>query len=242
MSTGGKAPRKQLASKAARKSAPSSVSVEQSMRKREGEDILPVKKNKGKKTKRSANNVAAQGARAEEEDDDEDEDMGFGLFDGSPGRSKVSETNLRANDIPVIAATQHESSAQTMALDDGTAKTKEKAKETGTLLEQLIAGQSFEGSWGRISERLFDEMKIDRDGATTAEDKLIDASKQTLDKTKANDIMTTAIVVIFLENRMEEEEETWELVVEKARNWLEDAVVGDVLSTVWKYAKSIVGV
>jgi hypothetical protein len=57
----------------------------------------------------------------------------------------------------------------------------------------------------------------------------------------AEHAMLTAIVVIFLSKKMRSEEDTWELVVEKARTWLEHALAEDVLSDVWKMAEKIVG-
>jgi hypothetical protein len=76
-------------------------------------------------------------------------------------------------------------------------------------------------------------MKLDRRSATEAVAKLTE--------TNADQILATATVVMFLEKRMQDEEETWELVVEKARAWLENEVAEDVLAQVWQLAESIVG-
>jgi hypothetical protein len=46
---------------------------------------------------------------------------------------------------------------------------------------------------------------------------------------------------MFLEKKMQDEEETWELVVEKARAWLENELAEDVLAQVWQLAEDIVG-
>ena len=85
-------------------------------------------------------------------------------------------------------------------------------------------------------------MSISRDAARSAVDTLIDVSKQALDRTKAELLLSTAIVVVYLETKMEDEEDTWELVVEKARTWLEDTVDENVLGETWKLAQSTVGV
>jgi len=85
-------------------------------------------------------------------------------------------------------------------------------------------------------------MSISRDAARSAVDTLIDVSKQALDRTKAEQLLSTAIVVVYLETKMEDEEDTWELVVEKARTWLEDTVDENVLGETWKLAQSTVGV
>jgi hypothetical protein len=104
---------------------------------------------------------------------------------------------------------------------------------TGTLLQRLIARQSFEGSWAAIDKLPCDEMKLDRDAASKAIAKLTE--------TNADKVLATATAVMFLEKKMQDEEETWELVVEKARAWLENELAEDVLAQVWQLAEGIVG-
>ena len=105
-------------------------------------------------------------------------------------------------------------------------------EETGTLLQRLIARQSFEGSWEAIDKLPFDEMKLDRDAASLANDQLNEQNSEQL--------LATAVVVLFLEKKMRDEEETWELVVEKARAWLGSEVAEDVLARVWQLAEGVV--
>lgn len=76
-------------------------------------------------------------------------------------------------------------------------------------------------------------MKLDRDAASKAIAKLTE--------TNADKVLATATVVMFLEKKMQDEEETWELVVEKARAWLENELAEDVLAQVWQLAECIVG-
>jgi hypothetical protein len=106
-------------------------------------------------------------------------------------------------------------------------------QESGTLIQRLIARQSFEGSWEAIHKLPYDEMKLDRDAASLAGTQLTESN--------ADQILATAIVVLFLEKKMQDEKETWELVVEKARAWLESEVAEDVLARVWQLAEGIVG-
>lgn len=61
------------------------------------------------------------------------------------------------------------------------------------------------------------------------------------DATMAEQCVATAAVVSFLEKKMADEEETWELVVEKARTWLEDTVDAAYLGRVLVAGASIVG-
>lgn len=76
-------------------------------------------------------------------------------------------------------------------------------------------------------------MKLDHGAASKAIAKLTEAN--------AHQVLATATVVLFLEKKMQDEEETWELIVEKARAWLENEVAEDVLAQVWQLAKDIVG-
>ena len=57
----------------------------------------------------------------------------------------------------------------------------------------------------------------------------------------ADQILATALVITFLERKMPDEEDTWELVVEKARMWLQDTVEDAVLAEVWRVAQGLVG-
>ncbi|CAN9154665.1 unnamed protein product [Alternaria alternata] len=148
-----------------------------------------------------------------EEKEESDEDMGFALMDSpvspqSPAYSPMSPSSPNS-------------------------KRQKSEEETGTLLQRLIARQSFEGSWAAIDKLPCDEMKLDRDAASKAIAKLTE--------TNTDKVLATATVVMFLEKKMQDEEETWELVVEKARAWLENELAEDVLAQVWQLAEGIVG-
>ncbi|KAG9187499.1 hypothetical protein G6011_05370 [Alternaria panax] len=149
----------------------------------------------------------------EEAESSQDEDMGFALMDGPESPPD-----------PVYSSTSPSSPSSKRPKTD---------EEPGTLLQRLIARQSFEGSWAAIDKLPCDEMKLDRDAASKAVAKLTE--------TNAHQILATATVVLFLEKRMQDEEETWELVVEKARAWLESKVAETVLARVWQLAKAIIG-
>ena len=121
---------------------------------------------------------------------------------------------------------------ETLARDEDVANTaiatpsplkNRKIEESGTLIQRLIAHQYFQGFWSALSTQLCRDMHIKEEYAM---------AEQTL---------ITAIVVVFLEEKMQDEQDTWELVVEKARTWLEGALEGDVLEDVWRMAAKIVG-
>ncbi|RAR05476.1 von willebrand domain-containing protein [Stemphylium lycopersici] len=115
------------------------------------------------------------------------------------------------------------------------------AEEPETLLHRLIAHQCFSGSWSNLPKQLCNEMNIDTDAATKAVVRLVD-DKIAPDQVLAKQILVTAVVVRFLEKRMADEEETWELVVDKARVWLEGEVDEKGLRRVWEMAGGVMGV
>jgi hypothetical protein len=84
-------------------------------------------------------------------------------------------------------------------------------------------------------------MKISLNAASSAVDELAQA-KQAPDMKEVQQILYTAIVVVFLEKKMQDEEETWDLVVEKARTWLGSVAPEEFLAEVWRMAESVVGV
>lgn len=218
-STGGKAPRKQLASKAARKSAPSTGGVKRPRKKRKAADPWTPKK-KAKKsvyTNTSASEKLLKEAEEENLIDYSDEDIGYGLFDND--KSTAATPAAGANAAP---------------------PRKSKNVDGDTLLQRLVARQSFEGSWINVSDLLCDEMQVSRQDAKNAVKNMV--ARKALREDEAERILSTCIVVVFLENKMPEEEDTWELVVEKARSWLDDAIEAGVLSQAWKVAARVVGV
>jgi hypothetical protein len=57
----------------------------------------------------------------------------------------------------------------------------------------------------------------------------------------AEQILATALVIKFLEKNMADEEETWELVADKARDWLRDSVGDAGLEEVWRVSEELLG-
>ncbi|KAF2679405.1 VIT-domain-containing protein [Lentithecium fluviatile CBS 122367] len=141
---------------------------------------------------------------------EEDKDMGFGPFDDGAAE-QFSAPKIQAS-----------------------------TPETGSLVQRLINRQTFEGAWANFNDLLCKETKIDRDAAVSAVDKFVDAFKESLDKIKAEQILCTALVVLFFEKKLEDEQETWELVVEKARAWLDENVAEDVRTEAWKLAEVVI--
>ncbi|KAI4620240.1 hypothetical protein J4E80_004766 [Alternaria sp. BMP 0032] len=171
-----------------------------------------------------------------------DEDMGFGCFEKAsaapmahPGQASAPRTLSPAQVLESTGrfGSSKRSSRSAMGPSFSPPQRQKVQEETGTLIQRLIARQSFEGSWEAIDKLPFDEMKLDRDTASLANAQLNEQNSEQL--------LATAVVVLFLEKKMQDEEETWELVVEKARAWLGSKVAEDVLARVWQLAEGVVG-
>jgi hypothetical protein len=98
----------------------------------------------------------------------------------------------------------------------------------------LVQKQAFDGSWGRADLEC-EAMGVDQEQALelTASIAKLGSFK---DEKAAATVAATALVVLYLETKLVAEKDTWELVVEKARMWLEDAVSAKDLETVFKEA------
>ncbi|PVH93326.1 hypothetical protein DM02DRAFT_662068 [Periconia macrospinosa] len=170
--------------------------------------------------------------------DDSDEDVGFGLFDGSPpgtpGLKAFSAASIRYS--PVSS----------------------ESHEPGSLKDT----ESFEGAWSNNTlpcnamgiERHAASVRIERLFAAHSDperepvgSKLYQDSRLTIPSSRLCMTFTDglcgklagpwppAIAIV-----MTGEEEMWKLVVEKARNWLDETMDANVLEEDWKEAESII--
>ncbi|KAJ5042004.1 von Willebrand factor type A domain-containing protein [Bipolaris maydis] len=110
--------------------------------------------------------------------------------------------------------------------------------ESGKFLQSLIALQSFSGAWPSISRLPCQKMGISIAEAKEVVQRLVDDGVAK-DVTVAEQYVATAAVISFLEKKMADKEETWELVVEKARTWLQDTVDAAYLGRVLVAGASI---
>jgi len=182
------------------------------------------------------------GTKSAVDDSDSDKDMGFGCLEKAseaPMAHPSQPSALRTlSPAQVLESTgrlgsMKRSSRSAMGPSFSPPQRQKVQEETGTLLQRLIARQSFEGSWDAIGKLPLDEMYLDRDAISLA--------NAQLNASKSERLLATAIVVLFLEKKMQDEEETWELIVEKARAWLESEVAEEVLARVWQLAEGVVG-
>lgn len=248
MSTGGKAPRKQLASKACRKSAPSTTPIRSKKvaPKRKLETVEPEMNRRSSRSAARAQdqqrmvqfslspNTNSAAAECEEEEKEEsDEDMGFGLFDGySPPHSPVMAARSR-QPVPAMKRGPPVSMRSNSAAGKPTSDIDE-----GTLLQSLIKKQSFQGSWSN-EDLPCRPMGIEPNSARAIIEKILSAHPE-LKRGDVGKLVATALTVTFLEKKMANEEETWELIVEKARDWLGEAVEENILEEVWKEAGKLI--
>ncbi|KAF2663856.1 hypothetical protein BT63DRAFT_430111 [Microthyrium microscopicum] len=101
------------------------------------------------------------------------------------------------------------------------------SKQTGVSLQSLIALQTFEGFW------IWNEQLCHATGTD-----MTSAKKVTnLDK----NVLATAIAIRVLETKWAAEKDTWELIVDKAKNWIENKVGLKGTEAVFRAAAKIAG-
>jgi hypothetical protein len=111
----------------------------------------------------------------------------------------------------------------------------EQAKEkksipSGPKLDVLIELQTFEGFW-EWDAALFAVISVSEKQAEQVEAQ-IGYGKQAV---------ATALAVVFFERKLKSEKDAWELVVEKARGWLEGNIGEDGVHTLMEKAVALVG-
>ncbi|RMZ68798.1 von willebrand domain-containing [Pyrenophora seminiperda CCB06] len=177
---------------------------------------------------------------------------GRGGREASISSSHSSPPIPPASPSPPSPATETSSSSLSSPQDPHSNKRKrqEKSNATGPLLHRLIALESYAGHWSASLNLPYRDMNINPEEVLQALHKLSSAAKTqntaaaavttTFTKSKLERLFMTALVVAFLEHHMQSEEETWELVVEKARLWLQGEVEsGEFLDKVWRVAKGV---
>jgi hypothetical protein len=172
----------------------------------------------------------------EADDDESDESIGYALFDG-PTTPINSSAQYRSPIRFLKSTPDSESEDETAA--DSESEDEAAAADDDNFLESIIAQQSFEGSWVSISDLLQKKMGINLEDYRKAVDDFV-LDQHSLDRGKAEVSLDTAIVVVYLKQKLPKEEETWELIVEKAKSWLEDNLDEGMLKAVWAAATGLV--
>ncbi|KAF9208863.1 hypothetical protein BGZ49_007296 [Haplosporangium sp. Z 27] len=99
-----------------------------------------------------------------------------------------------------------------------------------TKLRILIDLQTFEGFWE------CDQSLLDCVDVTSAHSEKLVKDNDGWDHT----IVATALAVIFLEKKLVDYKDTWELIVEKAKSWLEEQLGNDAIVLVLQEAEKLV--
>lgn len=93
-------------------------------------------------------------------------------------------------------------------------------------MHMIIEMQEFDGSW-KSTDALFNLVSVGKADIKTGVD----------DK-----VQSTALAIAWLETKMKSEEDVWEMVVEKAKSWLEGVVGSAEIEKVLSQTKGILGI
>lgn len=142
------------------------------------------------------------------EGEESDEDMGFALMDdGPPAPAPAASSSLFSMPASSIA-------------------TVPKKKSIGDMepLQALTSLQTFSGSWSWSAdlERVL--------GVTSEQVSKLALPASVKDHSEKDDVLATACAVLFFKKKLQEEMDTWEMLVEKAEGWLEDNIGEDGVS------------
>ncbi|KAL2024242.1 hypothetical protein VTK56DRAFT_9398 [Thermocarpiscus australiensis] len=80
-------------------------------------------------------------------------------------------------------------------------------------LDSIVALQSFTGAW-RWSDELLQLLELDKEQTT--------ARATSLQLGGASDVLATALVLAYLELKLADQRDEWEMLADKARGWLQD--------------------
>ncbi|KAF9144374.1 hypothetical protein BGX20_007041, partial [Mortierella sp. AD010] len=98
----------------------------------------------------------------------------------------------------------------------------------GSKLEILIDLQTFQGSWD-WDQMLFNCIAV----------AVEDAEKVAKDNGWDENVVATALAILFFEKKLVEEKDAWELVIGKARGWLEEQIGEDGIVAVLQEATKL---
>jgi hypothetical protein len=161
--------------------------------------------------------AAAMPLEDELEAEESGEDVGFALFDDGPP-------------APAPAAS---SAFFAMPASSITAAPKKKATSDMEPLQALTTLQTFAGSWSWSSdlERVL--------GVTSDQVSKLALPSSVKDHSEKDDVLATACAVLFFKNKLQEEMDTWEMLVEKAEGWLEENIGDDGVSELFSVLKKL---
>lgn len=163
---------------------------------------------------------------AYEEAEESDEDMGYALFDDEPSPSVSQPTNLyKAKAFP-RGLSMARGERLGLAIADSDDEDSE-ASSKGTNVQQLIRLQTFEGYWDWCDEvhQILDLDQVAIIAKLLARFKAItDEETDILSRSEWKEIFATSLVCLYLDTQASESKDVWELLKEKADNWVKDAL------------------
>ncbi|EMT73755.1 hypothetical protein FOC4_g10002781 [Fusarium odoratissimum] len=161
--------------------------------------------------------AAAMPLEDELEAEESGEDVGFALFDDGPP-------------APAPAAS---SAFFAMPASSITAAPKKKAISDMEPLQALTTLQTFAGSWSWSSdlERVL--------GVTSDRVSKLALPSSVKGHSEKDDVLATACAVLFFKNKLQEEIDTWEMLVEKAEGWLEENIGDDGVSELFSVLEKL---
>ncbi|KAL5620042.1 hypothetical protein FOBRF1_003288 [Fusarium oxysporum] len=161
--------------------------------------------------------AAAMPLEDELEAEESGEDMGFALFDDGPP-------------APAPAAS---SAFFAMPASSITAAPKKKAISDMEPLQALTTLQTFAGSWSWSSdlERVL--------GVASDRVSKLALPSSVKGHSEKDDVLATACAVLFFKNKLQEEIDTWEMLVEKAEGWLEENIGDDGVSELFSVLEKL---
>ncbi|KAJ4092562.1 hypothetical protein NW760_012020 [Fusarium oxysporum] len=161
--------------------------------------------------------AAAMPLEDELEAEESGEDVGFALFDdGAPAPAPAASSAFFA-----------------MPASSITAAPKKKATSDMEPLQALTTLQTFAGSWSWSSdlERVL--------GVTSDQVSKLALPSSVKDHSEKDDVLATACAVLFFKNKLQEEMDTWEMLVEKAEGWLEESIGEDGVSELFSVLEKL---
>jgi len=154
--------------------------------------------------------------------------MGFGLFDHD--EIEVERRKYIKGAKGAMEVGEEEAYDATGSRSGPPPKTQKRIVSDEPSLASLIADQAFDGCWTSND--------VKRNAMTRFMEQLEAMAKElgpelSISATRAANMLATMTVVVYMEERMGAEKDVWEMVVLKARGWLEEQATSQEVREAW---------
>ncbi|KAG0012461.1 hypothetical protein BGZ80_011715 [Entomortierella chlamydospora] len=150
-------------------------------------------------------------------------------FNSSAKKSKRSSGFGSLFSKPSISSSRNKSEASESKKTSEIKKASSKPALSGSKLEILVELQTFEGCW-EWEEQLFSCINI----------LLAQAEKMAKDNGWDQKVVATALAIAYFEKKLAKEKDTWELVTDKAKGWLEGQIGQDQADAALEKAEELI--